>query len=516
MRDGLMRGIPAVALVAIVGAPVVAAVARFTGAPWTALIVGTGGLLAAAVMVARALPAEVGTLTRRRPIIAALWMVVAIAAATQMVRLSIFAYDATRTDLSVLPTNAFFSTHFCFSGYYEGERFARAGDVNIYDPRPYVSAGCEDLMTCPERAIGPLKVDLYQYPPTFLIIPGAIALMTRDLFEARALWFMAQVLALGAALLGTARWIGGETGRAAGFLLPFVFVAFPTLAGLQFGNIQATTFAASMLAMLAFATRRDAAGGAVLGLMIASKVFPGLLAAWLVGALRWRAVAWTVAGITAIAAAVLAIYGAKPFQDFISYQAPRIASGEAFFWIDTPISIPPNYGIHGLVAKLRLLGVTDAGREAGMLVSSVYGVLLGAIALLTGWCARRLFSATSGESRMRLAQLWLALLNLASFRSPFVPDGYAAMGTIWLVTLIVAARVGRDGVGWRSLAPLAAIVPLSLIVDGFIPAQPPTWVVLVTLANQLLMLGINGWVIGQELLRNRAASATRLDAPAAV
>ena len=105
---------------------------------------------------------------------------------------------------------------------------------------------------------------------------------------------------------------------------------------------------------------------------------------------------------------------------------------------------------------------------------------------------------------MQLAQLWLALLNLGSFRSPFVPDAYAAMGTIWLLTLLVAGR-SESKIDWRSLAPLSAVILLSLVVDGFIPAQPPTWVVLLTLANQLLMLGLNVWVVSRELLRSRVS-----------
>ena len=117
---------------------------------------------------------------------------------------------------------------------------------------------------------------------------------------------------------------------------------------------------------------------------------------------------------------------------------------------------------------------------------------------------------------MHLAQFWLALLNLGSFRSPFVPDAYAAMGTTWLLTLLVAARTDR-AIGWRSLAPLLAIVPLSLVVDGFIPMSPPMWVVALTFANQLLILGMNFWVVARELLPARVSVATTsaLPAPAA-
>ncbi len=319
--------------------------------------------------------------------------------------------------------------------------------------------------------------------------------------------------AVAAGLLCTARWIGGSAGWRAAALSPLLFAVLPTLVGLQIGNIQATTFAVSMLAVVAIATNRTAMGGVMLGVMIASKGFPGLLAAWLVGAWRWRAVIWAGVAVAGCAAAVAAMYGLRPFQDFVIYQAPRVASGEAFFWIDTPVSIPPNYGIHGLVAKVRLLGIDGADRSVGNFASSAYGFLLGFIALVGGWQQRRASTGESETSRMQLAQFWLALLNLGSFRSPFVPDAYAAMGTIWLVTLLVAGRTHQP-LGWRSLAPLLALLPLSLVVDGFIPMNPPLWVVALTLANQLLMLGLNLWVVGRELLPSRVSVATTSAIPA--
>jgi alpha-1,2-mannosyltransferase len=515
MSDRALRRIAALVPVALIASPTVAVLAKFTGSPLFAVVVGVVGGLAALIALAERLPDAVAGFARARPILATAWLIVGLAAVTQIVRLSVFAYDAQRTGWSPLPTNSFLPTHFCFSGYWEGERFARAGDVNIFDPRPYVSPGCEDLMTCPERAIGNLKVDLYQYPPTFLVIPAAIKAMAPDFFNARALWFFLQVSAVSAALICTARWIGGAAGMRAAALAPLLFVALPTLVGIQIGNIQATTFALSMLAMLAIATNRTATGGLVLGLMIAAKVFPGLLAAWLVGALRWRGVVWAGATVVACAAAVAAMYGLRPFQDFVSYQAPRIASGEAFFWIDTPVSIPPNYGIHGLVAKMKLLGLDAADRGAGNLVSSAYGMVLGAVALFAGWQRRHAPAGESEATRMQRAQFWLALLNLGSFRSPFVPDAYAAMGTIWLLVLLVAGRRNRE-IGWRSLVPLLAIVPLSLVVDGFIPMNPPLSIVALTLANQLLMLGLNFWVVARELVGRGRVSvpATAVPAPA--
>ena len=515
MSDGFIRRSGAVIAVVIVGAPLLALFAKLSGAPSVVLVVGGVGLSAAAMLLAPQLPPELPAFAHERRILAVIWLVLAVAAAMQVIRLCVFAYDSEGTGWSILPTNPFIATHFCFSGYWEGERFARAGDVNIYDPRPYVSSGCEDLMACPERAIGNLKVDLYQYPPTFLVIPAAIAMVARDFFNARALWFVIQAGVLVAGLLCTARWIGGAAGRRAAAFSPLLFVALPTLVGLQLGNIQATTFAVSMLAMLAIATNRTVTGGLLLGLMISAKVFPALLAAWLVAALRWRAVSWAAVAVAACAAAVLSLYGLRPFQDFVSYQAPRIVSGEAFFWIDTPVSIPPNNGIHGLVAKLRLLGIDGADRSVGNFASSAYGLLVGVVALVGGWQRRHAWTGESQRSRLQFAQFWLALLNLGSFRSPFVPDAYAAMGTIWLLTLLVAGRDERP-LGWRSLAPLGLILLLSLIVDGFIPANPPVWITLLTLANQLLILGLNVSVVGRELLRERVSVSpmSALPAPA--
>ena len=84
--------------------------------------------------------------------------------------------------------------------------------------------------------------------------------------------------------------------------------------------------------------------------------------------------------------------------------------------------------------------------------------------------------------------LWLAVLNLGSLRSPFVPDAYAWVGTIWLATLLFA-NLKRPTVS--ALGAMAVLVfALSQVFDGILlPGQAtPAWMLTVTLAIQVVAL----------------------------
>ena len=85
-------------------------------------------------------------------------------------------------------------------------------------------------------------------------------------------------------------------------------------------------------------------------------------------------------------------------------------------------------------------------------------------------------SAASPEIvRLRHAQLWLGVLSLASFRSPFVPDAYGLVGTLWLLTLIAAER--RRPVEWIGLVVAGGV--FSIVVDGgVVPSPVPAWMTL--------------------------------------
>ena len=448
----------------------------------------------------------------RRPVLAALWLIVALAAAIQLVRLGVYMVDPHRPSASVLPANQFFREHSCLTSFTEAARFAASGKANVYDPYLYSEPGCADLLTCRERSMGPLKVDIYQYPPTFLLLPALAAAVTEDFWTIRTGWFFVQVALLAAATVLLARWIGGSPGVAVALLSVVIWASPSTLVGIQLGNFQATAFALGVLGMIALATGRAAVGGAAIGFAAASKLYPAVLPVYLLGRRRWRALVWIAAGGVVSTLAALALVGPRPFIDFVRYQMPRLNSGDAFFWVDLPQAVLVNYGVYGLLGRLRALGVFEFTRETGALVSAWYGVALFAVALLAGWSMSRADRSGGDErDRLREAQVWLALLNLGSFRSPFVPDAYALMGTMWLLTLLAAERAPLTAS--RVFGFGLAAVMFALVLDGIF-VTPPKSLLVLTLVNQLASLGLNGWVLARAIMP--AAVVSRARQPVAV
>jgi hypothetical protein len=194
---------------------------------------------------------------RRHPVLSTMWLVAALAAAVQVGRLTVFMVDAERGSMSVMPGRTFFRTHSCLSSFTEAARFAAEGNRNVYDPRLYSAPGCgDDLLTCSERPIGPLLVDIYQYPPAFLALPELVRVATSDFFLIRTGWFFVQVGLLAAATLLLARWIGGRSGAIAAALSILLWASPSSLLGIQIGNFQATAYALSVLGMVALSTGR--------------------------------------------------------------------------------------------------------------------------------------------------------------------------------------------------------------------------------------------------------------------
>ena len=425
------------------------------------------------------------------------------------VRLSHFMLDHTRADLSVLPNRAFFRAHSCLSSYTEAAHLAPTG-ANIFDVAQY-----SDLQRPGQiqpRFIGPFEVDLYQYPPAFLILPRTAVAAGLGFLTTRQAWFAIQSIVLMAAMVVLARWIGGASGLLVLLLVPVVWVSPTTRLTLQIGNFQITAFALSILAMIAFDRGRAGRGGFALGFSAVSKIYPGILGISLLVERRWSAVAWTAAWSLFFTAAAWLAIGSTPFVDFIRYQLPRIESGAAFFWIENADAAPINYGIHGLVIKLRFLGLPWTGHDAASRAASLYAVILLLLAFASAWRLKALASgAMEGERlRLRRAQVWLGLLSLASFRSPFVPDAYALVGTLWLLTLVAAEGHWRA----RGRTTLAVAAAMSMIVldGGPISAPVPKWIMAATLALQVAAIAFNIAIV---LTPGRAPLAGRvLRAPA--
>ena len=460
--------------------PVFAAAAFGLGAP--ALGASTAGtalacLVSAAVSGYLALATGFTFATRR-------WLAVVAAvgtlgAAAQMIPLTLFMTDSTRVEYSIKPGDAFRSRHSCMSSYVEGARFASQGSVNIYDVSLYQP-----------RHIGNLQVDPYHYPPPFLLLPQGLRLVAPEFAGFRALWFAIQLLLIVAGFVAASIWIGGVAGAtvlAGGTLV----LAMPgTLFALQQGNFQVT---ATPLAAAAFALLlrgRLGAGGAILAWTAAAKIFPGILVVHLAAARRWRALAWTTGMGIALLALTLVVQGTRPAHDFVTHAMPQIADGSAFPHTERPPVATMNWTIYGLTVRLRNLGMSWLTQPIGLSIASIYGVLVIALAAFAGW--RRPLSIETPAGRLAVVQVAVALIGLASFRSPFAGAPYGSVSTVCLLALLAAGTSSyRDARLW-----MVGTVVYGLAVWSIpSPAYPPTtgWL-LVSAALVLLTVALNIWV----------------------
>ncbi len=99
---------------------------------------------------------------------------------------------------------------------------------------------------------------------------------------------------------------------------------------LQVGNFQVTVYSLAMIAFVLIATGRELTGAAILAYATVGKIVPGVLVLFLLTARRWRAVIYTAAFSLLLCAITVAVFGWKPIGDFIWYEMPKLASGEAF------------------------------------------------------------------------------------------------------------------------------------------------------------------------------------------
>ena len=133
-------------------------------------------------------------------------------------------------------------------------------------------------------------------------------------------------------------------------------------------------------------------------------------------------------------------------------------SGEAFSAFRNPTSIADNGSVPGLVFKLKLWGVPYMGFDAMRIVGWVYTLV---VVAGTVWLARRV------RPEGREPVIWLAILVLATMRSPFMAT-YAFFPVMWLATLAAplawrdsrsALPIALAGVRWRSRSARRSIPP---------------------------------------------------------
>jgi hypothetical protein len=470
-----------------VAAAVFALLATFAALPW----------------IANALPRSLDGAWRRRRVVATLWAVLALIGVLQMARLSAFMADESRVWGATVPDPAA-TNHACMSAYVYAADLSRRGVPNLYDASWYplfdppgptcrlVSTGVAGL---PKWAADP-----YQYPPPFLLLPRIALAITSSYATIRGAWFVIQALALLAAGVLLARWVGGPGGLTIGLLIPAVLASIETMFNLQWGQFHALAFALAVGAMTAFEKRRDSAGGALLAAAILSKIFPAILLLVLAAQRRWRALAWTAGWSALLSLAALAVLGPQPFVAFARYQVPRIASGAAFHFTHEGTHeiflLARNFSVDAIGAKLQLIGAPRAAIAGAHAWTWIYTAALLVLAVA---------GARIRASRVGQLMLWLGLLNLAAFRSPMAPSAYALAPVLWVLVLLATRVHGRP---W----PAAALVATWVLVVGP-PPLPNSIEPALGIAFQLFAVAVCGFAVAAAFAESRAASlaASRLE-----
>jgi hypothetical protein len=353
----------------------------------------------------------------------------ALLALVMLARLAVFMADDARPGFSVFPSSGWEVRHSCLSAYFVAAGAARDGR-GVYRDELYTAPGDDGKGVRKPLMLGRFGIDVYEYPPPFLLLPRALRQVAPGFLSFRLLWFVLGVAVVVLAMVLVARKLSPPAARRALLLAPLVWASLPTLSALQKGNIQLVIVALAMLAMLLFERRRFAAGGALLAFATVSKLFPGLLLVYLIMQRQWRAVAWTAAMGALLVVASLADVGVSQYAAFANH-LPGLIGGEAFPAFRNPGAMAINFSIPGLVFKLKLLGLTGLSFGASKIVGWLYTLVVLAIVVDAG---RRRWP----DDHKPL--LWLGILILATLRSPFLPQAYAAFPPLWLLTLLAARQ----------------------------------------------------------------------------
>jgi len=417
----------------------------------------------------------------------------------QFASLSVFMADVNRSRFSVEPHDPFRLPHSCMSAYAEASRFVSEGDHNIYERTLYRPRENR-------RMIGPLAVDPYHYPPPFLLLPQAVRGVAPEFFDFRRVWFALQALTLAGAVVGFAGWIGRRRGMHA-LLGGMMVLALPHVAAtLQQGNFQITAAPLAVAAFIFLVTKRHAIGGGLLAYAALAKIFPGILVVPLLGARKWRATIWVTAMGVALLLITVAVQGLRPMRDFVGTSLPEISSGTAFPQTESPAHARVNFSAYGQTVRLRVLGASWFTQPRGLMIAQVYGLAIVLLAAWAGWRMR--FESDDARHRAALLQVAVALVGLASFRSPFVGAVYGAVSTLWVMAFLAAAGSPAGARAWI----VGQLVLGMLIWELPSPAQPPSqpWV-WISGALMLTCMAINAWAVIRGV-RTLETSSTQLPA----
>src|SRR3954470_22631179 len=120
----------------------------------------------------------------------------------QLLALTAFIVDPNLAVWNATPWRPWPSIHSCVSSYWVAARVATSAP-NIYAEPVYRPPPEPDKPRKPN--LGPFRVDVYEYPPTFLPLPRLMAAATDDFWQFRRLWFALNLAGVALCLVAIAR-----------------------------------------------------------------------------------------------------------------------------------------------------------------------------------------------------------------------------------------------------------------------------------------------------------------------
>jgi hypothetical protein len=238
---------------------------------------------------------EKSAYTRALQILSIIGIVLAL---IQAVRLTVFMVDPTKVNFSTIPWSKWEAQHACWTAY-----FVAAESVNkvpdIYANSLYSMPDDNPNAIRKPKMLGPFRIDVFEYPPPFILLPRAITSITNDFLRFRLLWFAFNGVVILIAMLIIARSLGPIIGTRAQMLIPVVWAGLPTVNTLQKGNVQLLIVSISMIAMVLISRKKLLSSTILLAFAAASKIYPGMLFVYLLVRRQWRAIIYTsIAGIS--------------------------------------------------------------------------------------------------------------------------------------------------------------------------------------------------------------------------
>jgi alpha-1,2-mannosyltransferase len=464
--------------------PVARALGVFESVPVPAVAVlgGIAGpvLVAALPRLAALLPESLDRwLDPENRKLAAFWAAGGLVALILLGRMAVFLGDPSQVGCSLMPSEPFLVRHSCLTAYVHGAILSKDPAANVYDMAFVNDSGDAPPALPPTAAhFAPFTLDAFGYPPPFLLLSRALLLVTPDFVSQRILFGAASLGLILFACAAAARTLGGVAERRIWLLAP-LFMAHPlVLVTLQVGNFHLAALALCLLCWVALERRRDGLTGALLAAATLAKIFPGLLGVLLLVQRRWRAAALTALTAAALCALSVAVLGTRVWRDFLFYHLPRVQSGEALrFLAASPREIGFNVAPFGIPFKLAALGLEGWGWDQARLFGNVYTAVLLVLAVLAG--------RNQGNPQHRLT-VWLAMVLLASLRSPYAAP--FVLSTMMVLLLVLVAEIrGRAGV--------VAFVAFCALFSMPTPFADPRVSIAVSLARVAVLYAFLGWAV---------------------